>query len=201
MKNLLIALLLMFSASCATQKHKSKQANQSEAKKMETTSTDRRTDLETAQAVTRTDSAAQKTDLVRNMEVSSILQNLTLKNSGKCAEGGEIRFLKFTDAQGNTTEVPVNDNTELDFSAGAHLQKENIQLKAELQKSQNINEQLNARLQVADQQNRQNREEFSTSSKATDLDVERNSFMSYVWTVLIAVLLWEIGKFTIKKLI
>lgn len=187
MKYFLTTVLLLASVSCATQRQKSKHTERAESSQFAKKGTDVQAQADIMETATVKDSTAVKTDVRAGKEVSALLQNLTLKNSGKCGDGGEIRFLRITDKAGNVTEVPVNDNTELNYSSQASLEKENASLKQELQNVKTENSHLQAELSAksSSTENLQNHNESEVSDSA--LDVRRNGFMSYVWTVIITI--------------
>lgn len=195
----ILSIILMFGLiSCATNKQKSKEAEKTEISVSEIES-----QLKTAENLTnltnnQRDSAVSKTDIRASKEISSVLQNLTLKNSGKCLDGGEIRFLKISDSNGNITEVPVNDNTELNYSNSLVLEKENEVLKIENTTLKNENTNFQSRIYELENSQQNNRSKIDISNESSKLDVERNSFMSYVWTVIITILLTLVGRFLIK---
>lgn len=202
MKKLITIFLLLFIVTaCTTQKHKSKEKTKNEFNEKEVYSTSADVLAETQTTSKKTDSTVQKTDLSSSKSFASIAQNLTLKNNGKCVDGGEIRFLKFTDAQGNMTEVPVNDNTDLSFNSAAELSAENQNLKTAFANLYAEKSDLETKLKAEIEENQNSQKSDSSASTIIETDKTQNSFMSYVWCIILTILIWEIGNLYFKKLI
>lgn len=200
MKKLITIFLLLFVvAACTTQKHKNKEKTKTEHQEKEINSISSVVQSETKAVTTVSDSAVQKTDYNGHKSFGSIAQNLTLKSNGKCTEGGEIRFLKFTDSQGNMTEVPVNDNTDLSFNSAAELAEENITLKSDNSELKKENTDLETKLKTATDQNRKFEQSAKAATANTDTNSERSQLTAFLWCIGLTIMLWEAGRFYIKK--
>lgn len=179
------------------QKHKTKDKVEEQTEL--STKVELQTENQTQYKFAGRDSTAFQSDLKAESSFLSSLQNLKLTNNGKCLDGGEIRFVRFTDAQGNKTEVPVNDNTELNYSSDSEILKEKTILKAEISKLKSENSDLKKEIKSSVAQN----QEKSENNKTTDVKIEtakkQNSLMSYVWTAVLSILLFQIALFFIKK--
>ena len=200
MKKLITIFLLLFIVTaCTTQKHKTKEKTKTESQEKEVNSISSEITAETAEVKVKTDSVINNTAFSSGKSSVSILQNLSLKNNGKCVDGGEIRFLKFTDAQGNMTEVPVNDNTDLDFSSTSELTKENASLKTENSKLTKEKTDLQTKYDAEvkarkDLEKKQSALQINTESKS-----ERSQLTAFPWCIVLTVVFWEAGRFYIKK--
>lgn len=186
MKYFLI-LMLLVATSCVTSKHKKKEKMHASTEASQKEQTENATDLQTNISAASRDSAVQKTSFNNEKALSLVSQNLSLRNNGKCIDGGELRFLKFTDAQGNMTEVPVNDNTDVDFRTDAEIRKENTRLQEENAKLSTQNESLQNRLNEQSNTLKEIASEVLVTSSSVEKDKETDSFMSYVWTVIITI--------------
>lgn len=187
--------------ACTTQKHKTKVQTKTENQEKEVYSISADVLAETQTTSQKTDSTVQNTDLSTSKSFASIAQNLTLKNNGKCVDGGEIRFMKFTDSQGNITEVPVNDNTDLSFNSASELAEENQTLKIAFANLYTEKSDLETKLKAEIDENRNFQKSDKSASTNLEIDKKQNSLMSYVWCIILTILIWEIGKLYFKKLI
>ena len=200
MKKLITIFLLLFIVTaCTTQKHKTKEKTKTETQEKEVNSISSEIKAETAEVKVKTDSVFNNTAFSSGKSSVSILQNLSLKNNGKCADGGEIRFLKFTDAQGNMTEVPVNDNTDLDFSSTSELTKENASLKTENSKLTKEKTDLQTKYDAEVKARKDLEKKQSALQINTDAKSERSQLTAFLWCIVLTVVFWEAGKFYIKK--
>lgn len=200
MKKLITIFLLLFIVTaCTTQKHKTKGKTKTESQGKEVNSISSEIKAETAEVKVKTDSVFNNTAFSSGKSSVSILQNLSLKNNGKCADGGEIRFLKFTDAQGNMTEVPVNDNTDLDFSSTSELTKENASLKTENSKLTKEKTDLQTKYDAEVEARKDLEKKQSALQINTDAQSERSQLTAFLWCIGLTVLFWEAGKFYFKK--
>ncbi|KMQ70304.1 hypothetical protein [Chryseobacterium koreense] len=197
----LITILLMLSlvAACTTQKHKTKEKTKTETQKNEVNSISSEVSNETKAVVSVMDSTTQKTDYNSSKLFGSIAQHLTLKNNGKCADGGDIRFLKFTDAQGNKTEVPVNDNTEVNFNTAAELTAENKNLKTALSSLSTEKSDIETKLTAAQNQIRKYQESEKSTSTNIKTDIERSQLTAFIWCIVLTIVFWEAGKLLIRN--
>ncbi len=192
-------MLLSLVAACTTQKHKAKEKTKTEIDKKEINSISSEVSNETKAVVSIMDSTTKKTDYNSSKLFGSIAQNLTLKNNGKCADGGDIRFLKFTDAQGNKTEVPVNDNTEVNFNTAAELTAENKSLKTALLSLSTEKSDIETKLKAAQNQIRKYQESEKSVSTNIKTEVERSQLTAFMWCIVLTIVFWEAGKFLIKN--
>ncbi|KMQ70252.1 hypothetical protein [Chryseobacterium koreense] len=199
MKKLITILLMLSLAACTTQKHKTKEKTKTEIEKKEINSISSEVSNETKSVVSIMDSTTQKTDYNSSKLFGSIAQNLTLKNNGKCADGGDIRFLKFTDAQGNKTEVPVNDNTEVNFNTAAELTAENKNLKTAFSNLYTEKSDIETKLKAAQNQIRKYQESEKSASTNIKTDIERSQLTAFMWCIVLTIVFWEAGKFLIKN--
>ena len=193
-----VTIALLF-VSCTVFKHKEKSKEKTEIVKMENTSISSEVKSEVKADVSVTDSTVQQTAFSISKTFGSIAQNFTLKNNGKCADGGEIRFLRITDAQGNQTEIPVNNNTDLSFNSESEITRENALLKSEISNLKTENTYLKQQIDAKSDQSNQQSESIKTTDVKIETDKKQNSLISYFWCVIISVILWESGKFFIKK--
>ena len=200
MKKLITIFLLLFIVTaCTTQKHKTKDKTKTESQQKEVNSIASEVKTETAESKVKTDSVVNNTAFSSGKSSASVLQNLSLKNNGKCLDGGQIRFLKFTDAQGNMTEVPVNDNTDLDFSSTSELTKENASLKTENSKLTKEKTDLQTKYDAEVKARKNLEKKQSTLQINTDAKSERSQLTAFLWCIVLTVVFWESGKFYIKK--
>lgn len=198
MKNLLIILMCLMVASCATKRQKNKEKIKTEIQQKETGSSATSSVTEVMATTSKKDSTVQTIDQITNRSAAIFAQNLSLKNNGKCTDGGEIRFLKFTDAQGNQTEVPVNDNTDLDYSSSAELEKENSSLKSRIESLTSENRALKSQVAANSETNYSKQLSALQQALKKDAETERNSIMSYVWCGLLSIIGYVTAKFLIK---
>ncbi|WP_447951335.1 hypothetical protein [Chryseobacterium koreense] len=200
MKKLITIFLMLFIVTaCNTQKHKAKEKTKTEMQEKEVNSIYSEVQTKAKAVVSVKDSTTQKTDFNSSNSFGSIAQNLTLKSNGKCTDGGEIRFLKFTDAQGNKTEVPVNDNTEVNFSTAAELTAENKNLKTAFANLYTEKSDLETKLKAVTDQNRKYERSDKSATSNTKTDSERSQLTAFMWCIVLTVVCWEAGKFYIKK--
>lgn len=202
MKKLItIFTLLLFIFSCTTQKNKVKEKTQTEIQQKEVKSIVAEVKSESNSGQVKTDSTNQKTDIMSNKSFEAIAQNLSLKNNGKCLNGGEIRFMKFTDLQGNKTEIPVNDNTELSFNSNSEVTKENIALKSSVQQLKIEKIEMQSKIDSLSEQNEKMDFQLNANTVNSNNDVKQNSLSSYLWCILITLIVWECGQLYFKNLL
>ena len=200
MKKLIFIIFLML-LSCGVTKDKTKTKSSFE--------TNQQSALDFKSNINRTidsigskkDSTAGKTSSSNAKANLSVLQNFTLKNSGKCENGGETRFVNFTDAVGNKTSIPVNDNTELNFDSSIDLQKQIETLTVENTSLKRKNSTLKSKLESESETKVRDEKSESGSDASTDVKTEKNSFSSYAFFVLLGIVVYELLKQFIKKLI
>lgn len=140
-----------------------------------------------------------KTEMETEVTALQSIQNLSLKNSGKCQDAGVVRFLSFTDKNGSKLEVPVDNNTELNFGNETNFKQENQILKSknESLKSENIN--LSTRFKEVLNQNKTLTEKAKSSKKSNHVKADRTSWTTWLWFGISLILFLEFGKFIIKK--
>lgn len=191
MKTILIFLSLLL-VSCGISKDKLKQKkelNFTEKSKQKT---------ELQQSENTVSSVAVKklftSSVLQNKEQEKFLQtqNFQLKNNGKCSDPGTTRNVEFTDALGNKTKIPINDNTELNFGSLTEIQKENETLKAE-------NKQQSSEIQKLEKQFNETTKKLEKAEKQLkerSVDVEtktkKNPIGSYLFTVFASIVIWEV---------
>lgn len=131
----------------------------------------------------------------------SVLQNFNLKNTGKCGDGGTTRFVNFTDAAGNKTSIPVNDNTELNFNNSTDLKKQIESLSQELTEVKTENTQLKSKLDLKAKGSTTTNKKSSGSTGETNVKTKKSSFASYAFVGLLCIVVYELLRQFIKKLI
>ncbi len=109
MKYLLILLLLFSCGSRQKTKTTDKAKVETEVKAKTKIETEVETELN-AEIETKVET---KTEVKTEITALQSIQNLNLKNSGKCQDAGQVRFLSFTDKNGSKLEVPVAQTTRL----------------------------------------------------------------------------------------
>ena len=200
MKKLItIFIFLLFVGGCTTQKHKTKEKTQTEIQQKEVKSIVAEVKSESNSVQLKTDSINQKTDIISNKSFEAIAQNLSLKNNGKCTNGGEIRFMKFIDSQGNKTEIPVNDNTELNFNSNSEVTKENIALKSSVQQLTTEKTEMQSKIDSLSEENEKLDFQLYANTVNSNTDAKQNSLSSYLWCILITLIVWECGQLYFKK--
>lgn len=195
MKYLLILLLLL---SCGT-REKIKITDKAEAK-IETTD---KTKVETGEEteVKAKIEVKDKAEIEEKTEIKALqsIQNLSLKNSGKCQEAGTVRFLSFTDKNGSKLEVPVDNNTELNFGNESNFKQENQTLKSENESLKTENTSLSTRFKEVLNQNKTLSENVKVLQKSNHVESQRTSWTTWLWFGISLIMFWEIGKFIIKR--
>lgn len=202
-KLILFFLILLGLASCGT-RHKTKITDQNtrkiEAEKQHQVGVENLQNSSEKKEVFTSDNATSQFVLQQNTE--SLLQSFTLKSNGNCIENSAVRFVSITDAKGNKTDIPVNDNTELTFShqndiktENLALQTENNRLKKELSEKETSNKTLKNELHSE-------RQKVKQIQRKLDLEVQYNkpSFWLFILVGVIAIIAWELIKINLKKL-
>ena len=128
----------------------------------------------------------------------SVNQNFTLKNNGKCLDGGLIRFVNFTDNKGNKTEIPVNDNTDLDFSNANEITEENKLLKTEILKISTENLHLQDSIRSLKKIHSKSSAKSENLNLKTNIETKKNTWASYVLVAFATLVFWEFGKKYLK---
>lgn len=193
-KYLLILLLL----SCGT-REKTKITDKAEAKIETTDKAKVESDEETEIKAKIEVKDKAKTQIETEVTALQSIQNLSLKNSGKCIDGGVMRFLSFTDKNGSKLEVPVDNNTELNFGNESSFKQENQSLKTENEtlKIENIN--LLTRFKEVLNQNKTLAEQTKSLQKSNHVQSDKTSWTTWIWFGISLILFWEVGKFIIKR--
>lgn len=199
MKKLITILIIFLISACTSSRQKSKEKQQTVS---ETNLTkEKKASVNASENVkeSKKDSVSTKAsyNIVRdNLFVS---QNFQLKNNGKCADPGTIRNIEFTDAFGNRTTIPVNDNTELNFINETDLKNEIESLK--LENNQLFETSLSIQTKYEALQNEYEifRQDLKSKSIKTDTETKKNTIWQFALIAVLAVLIWETSKKLIKR--
>ena len=195
MKYLLILLLLL---SCGS-RTKTKTTDKTEAKVDVNDKTKVETEHDTnIKAIIGFENKA-KTQIETEVTTLQSIQNLSLKNSGKCVDAGQVRFLSFTDKNGSKLEVPVDNNTELNFGNESNFKQENQSLKSENESLKTENTSLSTRFKEVLNQNKTLSENVKVLQKSNHVESQRTSWTTWLWFGISLIMFWEIGKFIIKR--
>lgn len=199
MKKILLFLLLPLVGGCGVSKNKQKEKQLTEIEENLKVTNQGSVKENSDSRKNVSDSTASQSKYNIDRSLASALQNFSLKNNGKCGDPGITRFVQFSDALGNKTAIPVNDNTDLDFHNETDLKKEIEILKTEKLTVKKENEKLvKSNESLSNQVN-----ELSTKLKAkstkSDTKTEKNSFSSFALIAVLAIVVWEILKKLIKK--
>lgn len=204
MRNLILFILILLgSVSCGT-RHKIKIADvQKREIDNEKTYQGETQNLENSSEKVE-NSSAENTIIQRNWqkETQHILQNFVLKNNGKCLENSAIRFVSITDNKGNKTEIPVNDNTELNFSHQNDIQTENQALKTENQRLKNEVSEKETHIKTLRKELYSEKQKRQEIHKKLDLQVksQKPSIWLFIALMIVSVVVWEFVKTNLKKL-
>ena len=187
--------------SCGVTKDKTKTKSQFESDQQSTLDFKSNINTTIDSVGSKKDSTVVKTSSSNVKADISVLQNFTLKNSGKCENGGQTRFVSFTDATGNKTSIPVNDNTELNFDNSTDFKKQIETLTVENTSLKKENSSLKTKLESASETKASSEKKESSSDDSTNVKTEKSSFSSYAFFVLLGIVVYELLKQFIKKLI
>lgn len=193
-----LLVLLLFTVSCSVFKHKNKEKTKTELVKESQSSKKENNSIISNTEVESKDSTVTNFSINNHKSAAQVLQNFTLKNNGKCLDGGQLRFINFTDKNGNKTEIPVNDNTELNFSNSDAVLEENRSLKDEMKKMKETNLKLQDSVQYSKSIQEKASEKSSSSIIEIETKKESKSFVSYLFVAFAAVVFWELGKKYLK---
>lgn len=193
MKKLFI-ILLMLVCSCASHKTKTKQKEKDRSEMISQQKAEIHTTAQTSLQSNTTDSGTQKMQFSADRYAASSLQDLQLTNNGKCAAGGEIRFVRFTDAQGNQAEIPVNDNTDLSFRSTNELEKQNATLSSEIAHLKQENRDLQYKVDQKEKQAGKTQVKASASATQSDTDAKTATWPLFLLCAVLSVVAWEILK-------
>ncbi|WP_312078334.1 hypothetical protein [Chryseobacterium sp.] len=192
--NKLIIFFLLLLFSCGITKEKSK-LKQSEASEINAKVSEQNNSSGTVNAAS-TKSNLTDISLQNNFERSRLQnnQNFTLKSNGKCAEPGTVRNVQFTDKAGNTTTIPVNDNTELNFGNQSEESKEIETLKADKRILQDEKNDLQLKYDKNSKLLSETQEKLNKKSTDTDVKTKKNSIWQFLLCAVLAVFCWELLK-------
>ncbi|WP_144282638.1 hypothetical protein [Chryseobacterium echinoideorum] len=201
MKKLITILIILLISACTSSRQKSKEKQESFTETDFTKETKTSvTELENSKQNSK-DSVSAKTNytIVRDNLLAS--QNFQLKNNGKCADPGTIRNVEFTDAFGNRTTIPVNDNTELNFINETDLKNEIESLK--LENNHLFETSLSTQRKYEDLENEYEvfKQNLKSKSVKTDTKTEKNTVWQFALVAVLAVIVWETSKKLIKRYI
>ncbi|MEG0760087.1 MAG: hypothetical protein RR411_01275 [Chryseobacterium sp.] len=188
----LIIFLLLFLFSCGITKEKSK-LKQSETSELQLKL------FEQSNSSGTVNSAATKNQLTEssthnNFESSKLLtnQNFILKSNGKCAEPGTVRNVQFTDKAGNTTTIPVNDNTELNFGNTSEESKEIQTLKEDKRILLDEKNDLQLKYDNSSKLLFESKEKLKKQSTELYLKQKKSTIWQFLLCAVLAVVLWEL---------
>ena len=196
-KLLLLFLLLLIVGGCGVTKHKQKEKAQMELE--EDLKTTEKTDVKenTSSQKSISDSTNSISNYAVDRSKASTLQNFSLKNNGRCQDPGTIRYINFTDALGNKTSIPVNDNTDLAFNSETEFKKVIETLKVEITNLKKENETLKKENKTRTAKDVSQKSKIKAKTSKTNTETEKHSFWAFILVGVLSVVLWE----TIKKLI
>lgn len=198
MKNLIFILLLLLPVSCGVFKNKSKEKSKTESEIKAHISAMENTSISETKTVAKTDSSVSDFKINAQSTAATISQNFSLKQNGKCADGGETRFVSFTDKNGNKTEIPVNDNTELNFNNTDAVLAENKELHSTVSQLKSENNKLRSELSTEKENNSKISATKNESNIRSDVETKKNPLISYVFIAFAAIVFWEFGKRQLK---
>lgn len=201
MKKLITILIIFLISACTSSRQKSKEKQETVS---ETDFTkERQASVNASENVkeSKKDSVSTKTsyNIVRDNLFAS--QNFQLKNNGKCADPGTIRNIEFTDAFGNRTTIPVNDNTELNFINETDLKNEIESLKLENNQLFETSLSIQTKYEALQNEYEVFRHNLKSKSVKTDTKTKKNTIWQFVLVAVLAVLIWETSKKLIKRYI
>ncbi|MGD1319146.1 hypothetical protein [Chryseobacterium sp. 2R14A] len=198
-KLILFFMLLIFVSGCVTRKHKikDKQEFYQEVENKTTWQKNENTFVEKKGMKKDSLYTNNKYNLERNHLFTS--QSFQLKNNGKCGDPGVLRNIEFTDALGNRTSIPVNDNTELHFGNESFLKKEVESLKTEIFNLKKENEILKSYKVDLSTKKTAQKSTITERKGNTEVKTEKHSFWSFILVGLLSIILWETIKGIIKK--
>lgn len=180
MKELFVLTLSMFLLFSCNTRHKVKHTEKTEAQTETNTKVEKYTEFSENQQENQQflDSTRVNQFLKTSYFGESNLLNFTLKSNGNQIENSPIRFVIITDNQGNKTEIPVNDNTELIFNNEKKNQRGNINSKIE--ENHIIKNDIEQKSVIESQEKRIKKEQLKTQNisarKDTEVKTERLSF-------------------------
>lgn len=196
-KLLLLFLLLLLVSGCGVTKQKQKEKSQTELEEIikATENLDVKENTVSNKAVS--DSTNSITNFTVDRSKAATLQNFSLKNNGRCTDPGTIRYLNFTDALGNKTSIPVNDNTDLNFNSESEFKKEIENLKIEVTNLKKENETLKKENQTHIAKEVSQKTKIKAKTGKTNTETEKRSFWAFILVGVLSIIAWEF----IKKLI
>ncbi|PWN62322.1 hypothetical protein [Chryseobacterium oncorhynchi] len=191
-KLLLLFVLLILVGGCGVTKHKQKGKTQTELE--EGLKTIEKTDVK--ENITSQKRVSDSINSISNYAVdrskAATLQNFSLKNNGRCTDPGTIRYLNFTDALGNKTSIPVNDNTDLNFNSETEFKKEIETLKIEITNLKKENETLKKENKTLTAKEVDKKSKINTKTSNTKTETEKRSFWAFILVGVLSIVVWEI---------
>lgn len=199
MKKTLLIFTIFLVSSCSIMKNKSKEKLMSSS--VENTSITASTDLKIRERedIATKDSLVTKQDFKIEKSTIATSQKINLINNGRCADPGILRFVQITDLQGNKTEIPVNDNTDLQFGNDSKFDTEISDLKIENSALLRQNKSYEKDTDSLQSLNTNLNKELITKSMQLDLKTKSSPLSAFIWVVLLSIAAWEILKFYLKK--
>lgn len=190
--NKFLIFLLIFLFSCGITKEKSK-LKQSEASELQSKVSEQNNSSGTVNSVA-TKKQLTESSTQNNFESSKLLtnQNFILKSNGKCAEPGTVRNVQFTDKAGNTTTIPVNDNTELNFGNTSEESKEIQSLKEDKRILLDEKKDLQLKYDTSSKTLSEAKEKIKKQSTELDLKTKKSSIWQFFLCAVLAVVVWEL---------
>lgn len=200
MKKSIIIILLML-LSCGVTKDKIKTKSETKETQVMAVNTNKSVKKNLDSTKNLKDSTVENRSWSTVKADLSVLQNFTLRNSGKCDNAGETRFVSFTDAAGNKTNIPVNNNTELNFGTSTDFKKQIETLKIELSVVKAENTALRAKIESNAVINQKSSRNQSASNASTNVKTKKSSLPSFAFVGLLSIVVYELIRQLIKKLI
>lgn len=198
MKKLLLFFLLTAILSCSIFKNKAKQKQDFKtADKVDLTlkSTEKDKGVEIN---SKSDSTALKTHRTANKSLFTNSQNFNLQNNGKCADPGTTRFVKLMDVTGNTTEIPVNDNTDLKYGNETKLENDISDLKIEIIDLKKQKDSIAKNYENSENTNIQLSKKLESKNLQLDLQTKSSPLSAFIWVGILSIAAWELVKYYIK---
>lgn len=198
MKKLLLFILLLL-LGCATNKQKIKEKQESSSSLVSNTRVKSDEKTTVAKKETKKDSISKNSNY--NIERNQLFaaQNFQLKNNGKCADPGILRNVEFTDALGNKTSIPVNDNTELSFHNETELKKEVESLKIENKQLSETVTETQSKYEKALSQNEELKQKNYSKSSNTNTKTESSTIWQFILCGVLSIVVWSLIKKLIKN--
>lgn len=200
MKTYLLALLLFLTA-CNALKNKDKTKDKLQAETSQQVQNRENSTTTGSESYKIADSTVASFNQQSSTAVQSLIQSLSLKNTGKCTESGETAYMKFKDVSGAELSVPVNNNTDLSFSNSSELQQENSALKMENTSIKTQTAKLETELKASKETNTKLQTKLKAANTELSTQTKTPTFWSYLFWCLVAVVVYKVGEIYVKKLI